>query len=148
MQVTRGFSFKRVNQLLGQGDRKHSVQVGFFNGATYPKRGNITVAQVALWNEYGYNNGPERPFIRTAFRKTANNITLIRMLGREIVAGKLTMDAALNMLGRQAVTTLKESMEDFGNKRDNEPSTVARKGFNRPLFETNLMYDNVMFEKI
>ena len=148
MQISRGFSFKKVNQLLGQGGRQHSVQVGFFNGATYPGRTGVTVAQVALWNEYGFNNGPERPFIRTAFRKTANNITLIRQLGRRVLAGDLTMDAALNLLGKEAVKVLKQSIADFGGAGGNAEATILSKGFDRPLLNTGLMYENVMFEKV
>lgn len=87
----------------------------------------LTVADVAVFNEFGTETIPERGFMRKA---AAELVPIISELGPKLLAkyieGKTTMDAALDVIGLKAVTVIKRTIRDWTSP-PNAPSTIRAK---------------------
>lgn len=119
-----------------------SVEVGFLEGATYPD--GTPVAAVASWNEYGTSTSPPRPFFREMIAKESPSWP-----DKLAAAYKHTGDGkkALALMGEDIEGALKQSINDF----QGEPladSTVARKGFNKPLIDTAVMVNSTGYRVV
>jgi hypothetical protein len=86
---------------------------------------------------------PPRPFMRLAARKF---MSLRKSIQKGIIdralAGQITADQALERIGLIMEGEVVKSIRD-GNWTPNAPSTVRRKGFDKPLIETGLMWQSV-----
>lgn len=115
------------------------VAVGFLEGATYPEDGT-PVAAVAFWNEYGDSKRPARPFFRMMIAKEsetwAPKIAMLLKSGSENV---------LAVMGEDIQGALKQSINDLQSP-PLAPSTIARKGFAKPLIDTSHMLNSIGYE--
>jgi hypothetical protein len=130
------------------------VQVGFLDAskqhdeATKTAGKPVTVVEVALANEFGTDRAPERPFMRTSAKELAPKM---RELGAKllaaVIAGRMTVDQALDRLGLTAQTAIKKTIDDW-EIPPNAPATIAKKGANNPLVDTGQMRNSVQYVKI
>lgn len=123
---------------------------------TYKKGGaTVRVEDVAIYNEYGTEKIPPRPAFRRglehavdANKKLAGaqlkNITQRILTGRRAEAVK-SMTVLLTQIGRSAKAKTREIIKT-GDETPNAPATVARKGFDHPLYETGVLLDSVDYE--
>lgn len=118
--------------------------VGFHGDDHYPN--GTEVVDVAVWNEYGTRNSPDRPFMTTAAHRYAQE-----------TGDKMAHEAQQVMAGSQPVlTALMENGEYFRDKiqqtllegpwAPNAPSTVRQKGHGLPLVDTERMFNSVDYE--
>lgn len=117
-----------------------SVSVGFLEGATYPD--GTPVAAVAFWNEFG-SSGPPRPFFRLMISNESPSWP-----GKVAALAKSTnFNAAkiLGIMGADIEGALKQSINDFTTP-GLAPSTIKRKGFDKPLIDTGHMINSTGFE--
>lgn len=118
-----------------------TVDVGFLNGATYPD--GTSVAQVAFWNEYGTTKTEMRPFFRT--------MIAVESFGWGILMGKAAKHydyngaMVLQFMGVKISEQLQQSIAGW-RYPGNRPSTIAQKGFDKPLVDTGHMQNSVGFE--
>lgn len=119
------------------------VKVGFLKGATYPD--GQPVAQVAAWNEWGdpARGRPPRPFFRNMVQsespKWGKRLALcLQRTGYDV-------DKALGMMGEDISGALRESIATFTSP-ELAPSTIARKGFDKPLVNTGHMMRSISWE--
>lgn len=122
------------------------VKVGFLEGATYPARRQrkaakaaapvLSVAQVAFWNEFGTSRAPARPFFRNMI--AAKSPEWGKDLAKAIKAQDYDPARALALMGERIKDQLQKSIVDFATPA-NAPSTIARKGFDKPLIDTGVM---------
>lgn len=116
------------------------VDVGFLEGATYPD--GTPVAAVAFWNEYGAS-GPPRPFFRGMIAeespswpdKVAHLAKATHNNGPKVLA----------LMGEEIEGALKQSITSFTDP-PNAPSTIKRKGFNKPLVDTAHMLNSTGYK--
>lgn len=100
----------------------------------------LTLAELATILHFGTENGhiPARPFLTLAFDKHRDE--LVEMGGKligGILDGKMTVEKALNILGASLANFAKREITDgSGVPPPNAPSTVRRKGSDRPLVDT------------
>jgi hypothetical protein len=115
-----------------------SVSVGFLGGATYPDGTNV--AQVAFWNEFGTARIPPRPFFRTMIANESPGwgVLMQKAAKHYDYSGK----AVLKFMGEKITEQLQSSITGWQTP-PNAPSTIAKKGFNNPLSDTNHMHDSV-----
>lgn len=127
-----GKAFKKALQELG----KLEVRVGYQEGATYPD--GTPVINVALWNELGTVNIPPRPFIRQTVDN--NEAKFQSQMKAEAIklANGASSDKVLNELGVFAKGLLQKEIKDGGFVA-NAPSTVKKKGSDKPLIDTGLL---------
>lgn len=136
---------EEIAQRMGGG----SVSVGFLEGATYPD--GTSVPAVAYWNEFGkmvqsqegnYFQLP-RPFFRQMIAKESPSWP--KKMAKLAKATGYDGPRVLALMGEDIKGGLQESI----NSLDSPPladSTVAAKGFSKPLIDTSHMINSVDYE--
>jgi hypothetical protein len=128
-----------------------SIAVGILATNASKSDGLATVLDIATFNEFGTvkdgkTHVPARPFIRGWFDEHRDEaIKRLTNLLKEVVAGRLTEDAALNRFGLWAQTGIQKTVSE-GVPPPNAESTVRRKGSSTPLIDTGVMRSSVSFE--
>lgn len=117
------------------------LAVGFMENATYPD--GTPVAAVAFWNEFGGPERPPRPFFRRMIAKESPGwgVKLAKL-------AKLTNyngSRALGMLGQDIADALGQSIIDFTSP-PLAASTIAAKGFAKPLIDTSHMKNSITYK--
>lgn len=138
---------KRMQQLDGT-----EVEAGFFEEDRYgPENNNLPVALVAYLNEYGHSLGPqgvpERPFMHETFGDQMNQFHMARAMRNifmmSIKDGR-SVDSLLKKLGKMVGDMLEVAIDDYPGH--NSPTTIARKGKDDPLRDTDKMINSVKFQ--
>lgn len=121
------------------------LKVGFFEEDKYED--GIPVAQVAAYNEFGTRFHPERPFMQETIHDKQTRAKLIKALAKAATAtitGKGNARAILATLGKLFAEEIKITIANYpGN---NSATTIERKGFDRPLYDTGKMLESVKFK--
>lgn len=126
--------------------------------AQYKKKGQaepVNVQDVAIWNEYGTETIPPRPAFRRGIEEglkvnkkligaQLKNIAQRLMQGRKNEVHR-SLVVMLTQIGKSAKAKTKEIIRT-GDETPNAPATVAKKGFDHPLFETGLLLEHVEYE--
>ena len=110
------------------------VDVGFMSNAT--EADGTLVALVAALNNYGTGRIPPRPFFNLAIDK--NKKKWPHNLGVALARYDFDAAKALALLGQEVVEEIQQEIRDMFDP-PNAPSTIARKGFDKPLIETSTM---------
>jgi hypothetical protein len=120
-----------------------SVDVGFMRGATYPD--GTSVALVAAINEYGRSKvgQPPRPFFRNMI--AAKQKEWGPATAKLLVAHQYDAKAVLTAVGEAVEGQLKASIDEFVSP-PLKPSTIAAKGFDKPLIDTGEMRKSVTYQ--
>lgn len=123
------------------------LRVGFLENSRYLAKGKkgaaLNVAQVAFWNEFGTVRSPPRPFFRTTIARESK--TWGDKLGKAVVATNYDGQKALALLGQSMRDDVESAIAQWAAPR-NAPSTIARKGFDKPLVDTGVMQRAVDYE--
>jgi len=99
-----------------------------------------TIATYAAANEYGTDDIPARPWLRTACdaNTEAWQDKAAKQLKRALAPGGPRAEKVLVPVGNQMRNDLVKSIKD-GDWEPNAPSTVERKGSSKPLVDTGAM---------
>jgi len=135
-----------------------SAEAGWFDTARYvagkgvsPKMVGMPVARVARINEYGatINRGeykiviPARPFMRlAAVRIKAKGPDTLNKIAKGMANGKIDPKQGMAQIGMFMEAEIVDSIKNGGWEK-NAPSTIARKGFDKPLIDTGQMWQSV-----
>jgi len=134
---------KRLEQLNGM-----EVEVGFFEEDRYgPENGNLPVAQVAFYNEFGTIHNPTRPFMAETFEDDLVQ-TYMKKSIKNIFEDVLRNGRAVQRLLRELGDGVAEAMmvRILNYPGSNSPATIERKGGrNTPLRDTEFMMNSVKF---
>jgi hypothetical protein len=139
-----------------------TLRVGFLEGATYPARpkaalrkayakkktagaiegspGTINVASVAFFQEFGTGTIPPRPFFRTMIRE--KNAEWGPAFATQLRLTDYDVPRSMEILGAGIAGQLRESIIET-NSPPWAASTVARKGFSKPLIDTSHMINSI-----
>lgn len=102
-----------------------------------------SVIQVALWNNYGTDRTPSRPFMDLAAREMREVYSKgMKTLGPKIARGEARVEKVLDVLGLQAEECVRKAIMD-GEWQPNAPETIRRKKSERPLVDTATMRNRV-----
>ena len=126
------------------------VRIGALPG-TYPT--GEKYSDVLAWNHYGTETIPPRPVCRMAAERTIqrNKKRLRAFLHNSIVNprdAKRNEEQVLTSLGQQTVAEAKRIIEQGNGLRRNAPATVAKKGFDKPLYETGELEKKISYEVV
>lgn len=121
----------RVAAKVGKGG---VVKVGFLQAARYPD--GTAVAQVAFWNEFGTTKAPPRPFFRAMLAHESPDLG--KKVGKILKATDYDSDQTLGLIGTYLKDKLTQSIAEWTDPPNSE-TTIARKGFNKPLVDTGTM---------
>lgn len=133
---------RRMSNIAKRLDGASELRVGFLEGATYPD--GTPVATVAAANELGRpdKGQPPRPFFRQMIDESSPNWG--RQIGKLLKANGGDSAAALDAMGSVIKGQLQRSINQFTSP-PLAPSTVAAKGFDKPLIETAHLLRSVDF---
>jgi hypothetical protein len=117
-------------------------------------------SDVLAWNHFGTETIPPRPVLRIAAEKTIEKLGSSGGMTKSIIDAFLNnlltnpMDAKkherefLRKVGSQSIAEAKRIIDANTELRENASATVAKKGFNQPLYETGELEDHLGFEII
>jgi hypothetical protein len=150
--VARSYDKRSLTSLIKRLDDLNGTEVwaGFFEEDKYgPENDNLSVAQVAWYNERGLGNlVPDRPFMEKTFR----DATDVRFYAKGMQSvfedvldkGRLTKQR-INLLGQHVVGVMQMNIADWTTPANSE-RWAAIKGFNDPLVFTGKMLESVKFK--
>lgn len=145
VRVTGGAKFKAWQERLKQSADK--VFVGVLEG-TPPADNGTPMAVVAAVNNFGSDDGliPARNFMEEGMARAGKRIARQAQKDlREVVHGRMTFRATLQRIGKATVGYIREAIFHGSEWAEpNAPSTIARKGFDRPLYETGRQLANAI----
>jgi hypothetical protein len=115
-----------------------------------PKSGgktSATVAEIAEYLHEGTDRMKPRPFIVVWFDENVDaNRRFARLLAAERMAGRLTYDRSLSMMGARAVGGIQKRIAD-GPFEPNRPSTLRKKApKTKPLIATGQLRSSIASE--
>lgn len=108
--------------------------------------GGMSIAEVALYAEFGTPHEPARSFIRSAIRtRRAKELTI--MLAEACLNFSSNIDKELHIAGAALAQVMRDKILE-GSTRRNAPATVKRKGYNHPLYETGALSESLGYELV
>lgn len=123
-----------------------SVGVQGSKGMAIHTPGGPNVATVALHNEFGTQDIPARSFLRGALFEARERIQafIAGALEKYIATPKADALSMLSRIGKFVAGLVRTRIETTSHwARANAPSTIAQKGFNRPLHETDKLAKSI-----
>lgn len=136
-------TYKKSNYDLDK-IKEGKVRVGFFESSKY--EGNLYVAQVARYNEFGLGV-PMRPFMRPAIHQRKSElVNLLRSKYKKAFKDNSNTMEVLEVFGEYCKGLIQNQIINT-NYPPNAPSTIKRKGFNAPLRDTHLMLNSVSHQE-
>lgn len=129
------------------------LEIGVINNK-YPDK-DITTSEVAIINEYGTDKIPPRPAFRNGLEKSVTdnkklvdsalkNITNHLLTGKKGAMEK-NLNQVLTQIGRSAKKNIKDTIKKGSQEPGNAQTTIDKKGFDHPLYETGLLLDSVEY---
>ncbi|GAB1578666.1 hypothetical protein [Bordetella petrii] len=141
-----------LNRLMAQARALDGsgVKFGIQGDAGADPESGADLVDIAVWNEYGTEHIPARPFMRDFAEK--NGKVLGQAMDRVAMAvqdGRLSADAGLDQLGTFAERHQKAHVQQSKSWAvPNAPSTVAKKGSDVPLVDQGVMVNAIRYEKV
>jgi hypothetical protein len=129
-----------ISKKMGGG----SVSIGFMEGATYPD--GTGVAEVAFWNEFGHRGpfpAPPRPFFRNMIE--AHQDEWPEQMAAQAKGTNYDGKRVLGLMGELIKGELQQSINDLDSPAL-APSTIAKKGFPKPLVDTGHMLNSITYK--
>lgn len=133
-------ALKEIHRKL-RGDPK--LRVGFLEGSTYPD--GKSVPMIAAINEFGApsRGQPPRPFFRRMI--AAKNKEWGPAIAGLLKANDYDADKSLMLAGEGIKGQLQQSIRDLTTP-PLAASTIAKKGFDKPLIDSSVMINSVDYE--
>ena len=136
---TKGAKFMAELNWLADRD----MHVGFQRGKGVYEDGT-DVADVAMFNEFGTSKIPARPFMEQSFKRHEQEyVEECENIFNAMIKGQDTA-SLIRRFGQKVKQDIVDEIE-LGEFVPNAPSTVAKKGFNKPLYETGLMEKSITY---
>lgn len=145
VEITGGDKLRdRLAELSRQVSKPALLRVGFLESAT-PYQDGTSTPLVAAIQEFGAPSRgiPPRPFFRNMV--AAKRGEWPDAIAQLLQANNYDATVTMNIVGQAIAGQLRQSIHDT-NAPPLVPSTIARKGFAKPLIDTGHMYNSVNHE--
>jgi hypothetical protein len=141
---------KKVQRYIKQLRGKPYVKVGILEqkfdeakDSREKSKSENTLGQVAVANEFGTDQIPERSFLRsTADKKAKVWADQTEKYRKQVMEGHMTPEQALGLLGLKIETDTKTTIRS-NVPPPNSPATVARKGSSKTLIDTGQLLNAI-----
>lgn len=143
--------FDKLAKKIGKLANK-TVRVGVLaSKGGHEERDGITMIELAAIHELGSPAAgiPERSFIRSTLTKHPSRVKQTQVsakLAKKIIAGKMNIDQALNVLGLWAATQVKKGITTEDIPPPLKQSTIDAKGSTKPLVDTGRLLNAIQHE--
>ena len=134
--VTRGGYRLRAHIRRASRKGPKGLEVGFFAESKYPD--GTYVANVAAYNNYGTDNIPARPFLDQFSDESQD------MLREHSAITPPVTDGVLTQMGSELKSGLQSTIREWVEP-PNAPRTIAKKGKDDPLVDTELLINSVEY---
>ncbi len=138
-----------LSRVYGTATKPPTIKVGIFaSDGDRPHDGDtdVTVLEVAMWNEFGTDRIPERSFLRAWFDENRDRCRLaMRKMLEAVVEGKYTREQAVELVAQRFVGEIQKRIAE-GIPPPNAPSTVAQKGSDTPLINKGQLRSSISYE--
>ena len=137
----RDLGMQRILRQL-RAARTVEVVIGVQEGAV---NGNESIAQYAMYNEYGTSRTPARSFMRSTFDEKVGELRqdMDARYG-QMLAGQIDIRRALGLVGLRHQSEIQTKISS-NIQPANHPYTIARKGSNRTLIDTGAMRNSIRY---
>ncbi len=134
---------KKLSEFAGMLSRGSVVRIGFLEGSTYPD--GKPVAMIAAIQEWGApsRNIPPRPFFRHMI--AAKRAEWPKAIADLLKANGYDALRTLQQTGEVVAGQLRRSIYET-NSPPLKPTTIARKGFSKPLIDTGVLIQSINYE--
>lgn len=132
-----------MNQKAAKLSEPVTLKVGFLEGAT--EADGTSIPMIMATQEFGTADGhiPPRPFFRSMIKQNGSS------WGDEAAqiaqAHDYDLPATMRLMGEHIKGQLQASIQAT-NSPPNAPSTVKRKGFDKPLIDTGTAWNSVDYD--
>lgn len=137
--------------------RSGAVEVGVISGTgTHPNSDGATVAEIAVWNEFGTTGGARsgayiiqpRSFIRRTMRERRDSYRkTMRKLIKRMIDLKMSFRRAQAILGLRASSDIQVTIDKIDDP-PNLPETIERKKSDKPLIDTGLLRRAISWARV
>lgn len=136
--------FKKI-----KGISNNAISIGIHKSAGSHDNSDLTVAQVAAYNEFGARGVPERSFMRSTMRENRIEYTLIisRIIKRISSGSGGNYKNAMGKVGMRIQNDIQRKIVDIKTP-PNAQSTIDRKKSSNPLIDTGQMVNSVRWEYV
>lgn len=159
-----------LRDLASKLNKAGTLRVGFLEGALYPRKptaqlrqayakrkakgktgaikgsvGTINVPTVAFFQEYGTGRIPPRPFFRTMIANKSHEWG--PAIANLLITTNYDTQKTLMLAGEGIAGQLRQSIIET-NAPPLAASTIARKGFDKPLIDTSHMINSVSYDVV
>jgi hypothetical protein len=140
--VDRDRGYRALLKRLRRARKRRAITVGVHSDTG--GHGALSVVDIASIHEFGLGTVPERSFLRAWFdRERIENERIMVRLAESVIAGKNTVDVALEKMGLVFVGGLQKFVR-AGIPPALAPATVARKGSSTPLIDTGQLVSSML----
>lgn len=132
-----------LREIADMVDGGGGVKVGFLANATYPD--GTPVAMIAAIQDFGAPGAgiPPRPFFRNMIAEKSPEWP--KAIADLLVQNGYDLAKTFEQVGQGIAGQLRQSIVDT-NDPPLAPSTIARKGFDKPLVDTGHMLNSIDYE--
>lgn len=121
-------------------------------GGEQPEGSDLTIAEIGALHEYGDPESglPERSYVRKTFIDKAPQLaTFTTKLTRSVLAGKMDVARALDLLGAWAAGAIKATITsgNVGGPPLSE-ATIKAKGSSKKLIDTGQLVNSITWEVV
>ncbi len=133
---------EKLKQVIKECKEK-AVYVGF-NSSSGSEENGASIVDVAVWNEFGTEHMPSRPFMRDTLRNNKDEIKSMLASGMKSMIASGDAEKTFNMVGSKVKGMVQQEIRD-GEFEPNAPSTIKQKGSSHPLIDTGRMRQSVVY---
>ena len=134
--------FKEIEKL-----KKMQVRVGYQQGEAFheDEGKKVDILDIAMFNELGTSRVPSRPFMRQSVDSNEGAISgFCKSRIKSLADGSKDAEQILKEIGVMQVGLVQKTIKD-GDFVPNAPSTIERKGSDKPLIDTGQMRQSVHY---
>ncbi len=137
--VDKDLGYRRLMRAISRNRNGRDVRIGVF--------GSAEVEANATRQEFGYGV-PERPFLRPWFDAyERRNAVALKSIALAAVFEDKSRDELLSEFGEKAANEIKDGIRSRRwPYKDNEESTIRKKGSRIPLIDTGEMLDHIDYK--
>ena len=122
-----------------------AIKVGIQGDEKAEYENGVSVIDVAVWNEFGTEHIPSRPFIRQCFALHSEEAFIRMQKAIDFVQRGGNMNVALGGIGQWYEQRMKYVLTNYA-WHPNSIATIRQKGSSKPLIDTGQLRNSIRYK--
>lgn len=147
VELRKSTKFKWPKETMKKLSKLRDLKVGVLKGTgVHPNSDGATVAQVAWWNEFGTDDIPSRPFLRTTMRENRRKFSKVtKTIYERALKGVGNVENMVDALGMLAQSLVVQAIDNTLTP-PNAPATLEAKApKTHPLINTGRLRQSISY---